>query len=91
MFFSFQHHPAELFVHLDHLVANLAPLPQLLPSRTLALQLLVGLVPYAKALVAKLALANACHMRAPHFLLDGLSALGAIPCVVLDPARVDFC
>lgn len=60
----------------------------MLAVRALALHLDVGGVPQTVALVAKLALTEAFHMRTADLLLDGLPAFGALSSVVVDPCQV---
>lgn len=47
-------------------------------------------IPCAVAFIAKLALTNTLHMGAAHLLLNRLTALRALSCVVANPAWVCF-
>jgi hypothetical protein len=90
MLLGLKHHPAQFIVHFNNLMGRFAPLAQLLSPWTLALQLLMRLIPHTNALIAELALADTLHMRATNLLLDRLSAFGALSRVVFEPTRVDF-
>jgi hypothetical protein len=48
----------------------------------------MGLVPSTIAFIAKLALAEALHVRTPYFFFNGLAALGALTSVITDPVGV---
>ena len=88
MFLGLKHHPAQFIVHFNNLMGRFIPLSQLLSPRTLALQLLMRLIPHINALIAELALTEALHVRASDLLLDGLPALRTFPRVLLDPGGI---
>lgn len=83
--FCLFHQYGQVLIQLRNPVSILLPLLDILSIGTLGLLYRMRLVPQLIALITKLALTYAFHMRASYFLLDRLSALGAFSCVVLDP------
>ena len=58
--------------------------------RALTFYFRVFLVPGMVALVTELASADAFHMGAANFSLDGLMAFGALPCIIANPSVIDL-
>jgi hypothetical protein len=85
---SLTHHLVEIFVQLYHPVSILFLFREGGSIGTLGLLGRVSLVPGPIALIAKLALTEALHVRTAHFLFDWLPALGALARVIADPVGI---
>ena len=82
------HQYGQVLIKFCNAIPIFLPLLDVLSIGTFSLPRSVSLVPQFIALIAKLALTYAFHMRASDLLLDWLLALRTLSSVILYPGRV---